>query len=258
LIVRHPERYEQLRQLAVDLVGMEPDVLVTFGTPPLAAAKGATQIIPIVGVAMGDPERYIASLGRPGGNITGLSSVDVGRAEKHLDLVKQAVPKLTRIAVLWNPLNPIHPGQLQAMETAASALGLTTRPVEMRGPDQLQTALDAIARERVDALLHLPDGLFNTHRRSLISFATTRRLPLISGSRAFTTDGALMSYGADLRDMWRRAALYVDRILKGAKPADLPVEQPTKYELVINLKTAKAIGLTIPPLLLLRADQVIE
>ncbi len=258
LIVRHPERYEQLPGLAVELIRMKPDLLVAFGTPTLAAAKELTQTIPIVVVAVGEPERYVASLGRPGGNITGVSSVNVELAEKHLDLLKEAVPKLARIAVFWNSLNPAHPAQLKATQAAATALGLTIRPVEVRGPDQLQNAFDDIGRERVDALIPLPDGIFAAHRPSFMAFAAAKRLSVVSNSRDWAKDGALMSYGPDFRELWRRAVWYVDRILKGAKPSDLPVEQPTKFELVINLKTAKALGLTIPPSVLVRADEVIQ
>jgi putative ABC transport system substrate-binding protein len=259
LIVRGTERFEELPRLAAELITGKPDLVVTYGTPPLAAMKEATETIPIVGVAIGgDPEKYVASLARPGGNITGVTTINVDLAQKRLDVLKQAAPKVSRIAVLWNPLNPAHPVQLQALQTTAAALVLTVRPVELRRFDDFQGAVETMIRERIDAVIPLPDGVSSSHRRALTEFALARRIPFMGVSLEWPRNGALLSYGPDYRELWRRGAMLVDRILKGARPAELPIEQPTTYQLVINLKIAKALGLKISRDLLVRADEVIE
>lgn len=259
--VRGSERYEQLPQLAAELVSLKPDVIVAYTSRPVMAARKATGSIPIVMVSAGDPVGLglVRSLARPGGNITGLSSLNTDLSAKRLELLREAVPGLSRVAVLRNLQNPTHPGSLAVTQSAAESLGLSVQSVEVRGPDHLREALASIPRQRVNALVALPDGgMFSAHRASIITFALANRLPLMYNDRAWVADGALLSYGLDSSDLWRRAAGYVDRILKGAKPVDLPVEEPTKLELALNLKTAKALGLTFSPMFLLRADRVTE
>ncbi len=253
-------RYERLPHLAAELVSLRPDVLVGVGTPGAVAAKGATRTIPIVIVAVGDPvgTGLVSSLARPGSNITGVSLVNVEFSGKRLQLLKEALPKVSRLAVLWNPLNPLNAAVLKETQSAAAALGVTLQLLAVEGPEDLPSALAAVTRERAGALIVVPDSMLLSHRRSIIDFAAKNRLPAMYNFIEETEDGGLMSYGANLFEHYRRAAAYVDKILKGAKPADLPVEQPTKLELVINLKTAKALGLRIPQSLLIRADQVIQ
>jgi len=222
------------------------------------AAKGATTTIPIVTTAVGNPEQLglVTSLSKPGGNVTGLTLHPGAEiAGKMLELLKEAAPKTDRVALLSAVANPVWIGQAN---TAARALGLQLQRFVIKAPDQILDVLADIARERQDALLDGGGALTFSLRRPILEFAAKNRLPGVYAFRAFSDEGGLMSYGVDLKDLFRRAPIFIDKILKGAKPADLPVEQPTKFELVINLKTAKALGLTIPPTLLLRADQLIE
>jgi putative ABC transport system substrate-binding protein len=248
---------EQLPRFAADLVRLKVDVIVVEGhTPAIQAAKNATSTIPIVMGVSGDPVKMGQSLARPGGNVTGLSILAL--APKRLELLKEAVPKLKHVAVLWNAANPVKVLDWRETQAAARALGLKLQSLEVRGPTDFQGAFDYASTDRADALVVLADGLINSHQRKILDFAATRRLPAMYPNREFVDEGGLMSYAPSFTDLFRRAAVYVDRILKGTKPADLPVERPEKFEFVINLKTAKALGLTIPPSLLLRADEVIE
>jgi putative ABC transport system substrate-binding protein len=247
--------------LANELVALKPDVIVAVGDRAVEAAKQASSTIPIVMVSGGDPVRsgFVASLARPGGNVTGLASVLPEMDTKILGLLKEAVPRSSTFGVLWNPQS--HGGVLgyQAMQAGAPGLGVTTlRSMEVRTPEQLDQAIATMAAEHVGGFVVLTDPLTFGQRRRVLEQAVKHRLPAMFEVREFVDDGGLMSYGPSMREMMRRAAVYVDKVLKGAKPADLPVEQPTKFELIINMKTAKALGLTIPPALLLRADQVIE
>jgi len=254
-------RHDQLPELALELVRLEVDVIVAGPTPPALAARNATRTIPIVMTAVGDPVRLglVASLPRPGGNVTGVS-FDVGLEvfAKGLELLRESSPKLRRVAILSNPANPAQGVAIRDVTAAARSLGLQLRFVEARGLNAFDSAFAAMAKDRVEALLVLTDPVFLLHRERLADLATQYRLPSMYAVKEGVEAGGLLSYGPSLVAAFRRAAVFVDKILKGAKPVDLPVEQPTKFELVINLKTAKALGLTIPPSLLQRADQVIE
>ena len=245
--------------LLADLLGRKIDILVTWTTPALMAAKQATSTIPIVGIS-GDPVQtgLIASLARPGGNLTGLAILSDELASKNLQLLKEAAPRVSRVAVLSNPDNPVGGHVLKRLQEVAPALGVKLQPLAVRGSGDLEVAFAAAVKERAEALLVFGDAIFADLRHHITDFAARRRLPAIYGGRLFIETGALMMNGVNFPLTLRRAATYVDKILKGANPADLPVEQPTKFDLIINLKTAKALGLTIPPSLLLRADQVIE
>jgi ABC-type uncharacterized transport system substrate-binding protein len=245
--------------LVADLLGRKIDLLVTWTTPALVAAKKATSTIPIVGMS-GDPVRtgLIDSLARPGGNITGIAILTDELEVKNLQLLKEAFPGVTRVAILSNPNNPVWTSALKRLQEEAPALGVKLQPLAVRDPGDLKMAFDAATRGRADALLVVREASFAAIRQQIADFAARHRLPAIYGGLVFVETGALISYGSNIQDMLRRLGGYVDKILKGAKPAYLPVQQPTKFELVINLKTAKALGLTIPPSLLLRADQVIE
>ena len=253
-------RPERLRDLAAELVGLKVDVIVAETTPASLAAKQATSTIPIVMTIVADPlvTGLVPSLARPAGNITGTSLQFPESVAKRLQLLNEIVPKVSRVAVLWNSASPITPPQFTQVEAAAQALRMRLEPLEVRTPDDFERAFQAAARSRAGALLVLNDFFIDQHLSRIAVLAAKSRLPSMYGARAFAEAGGLMSYGPDFLDISRRAAIYVDKILKGAKPADLPVAQPTKFDLVINLKTAKAIGLTIPPSLLQRADQVIE
>jgi putative ABC transport system substrate-binding protein len=255
---------EQFPALAAELVALKVDVIVAVGgTLAALAAKQATTTLPIVFTASGDPvqEGLVASLARPGGNVTGLSIVTWELIGKSLELLKHAVPGLSTVAFLLKP-DAVPEGarkdRVKAAEVAARALGARLHFVEARSPEDFDRAFADMARVQAGAVYIAVTPMFDIHRRRLVDLATKNRLPTMYSFRGWAEDGGLMSYGPDLPDLLRRAATYVDKILKGAKPADLPVEQPTKFELVINLKTAKALGLTIPPSLLQRADQVIE
>ena len=254
-------RFERLPDLAAELVRLKVDVIVASVTQASLAAKHATGTIPIVMVGVGDPlgSGLVASLARPGGNVTGPSSMLAEASGKQLALLKETVPKASPVAVLWNPANPVwQAAALKETESAAQALGLRLQLLEARGPDELEGAFAAMTRERAGALFIPADIIFVRYAQRIADLAASYRLPAMFGFREHVQAGGLMSYAANFGVMFRRAATFVDKILKGAKPGDLPVEQPTKFELVINLKTAKALGLTIPQSLLLRADEVIQ
>ena len=253
-------RPERLPALAAELVRLKVDVIVTTGPPAPEAAKEATSTIPIVFAVVGDPVAVglVASLARPGGNITGSASIAAELVGKQLELLKEAAPKVSRVAVLQNPDHPGHPAQLRQAEGAARALGVQLHIAQARTPREIDAAFAAMRSQRVGGVLVLRDGLFLAQQTQIVALAAKSRLPAVYGERGQAEAGGLMAYGANVLLMYRRAATYVDKILKGAKPADLPVEQPTRFELVINLKTAKALGLTIPQSLLGRADELIQ
>ena len=254
-------RVDRLPDLAAELVRLKVDVIVSWGTQGVTAAKNATETIPIVMIAVRDPvgTGLIASLARPGGNVTGVSGyAGLEVVAKQLELLKETVPKIRRVAILSNPTNAYHQLAIREANVAARSLGVQLQLLEARGPNEFEGAFAAMAKERVGALLVLSDAMLNSHATRLADLAATSRLPAAYGVRESVKAGGLMSYGPSFLDLFRRAATYVDKILKGAKPAELPVERPTEYELVINMKTAKALGLTIPPSLLARADQVIQ
>jgi putative ABC transport system substrate-binding protein len=253
-------KYERLPELAAELVRLKMDVIFASTTPAALAAKHATTTIPIVIGFVADPigSGLVASLARPGGNITGWTHLGRELRGKYLELLKEAVPGITRIGVLWNPTNPIHGPSMKDVKAAAQALNVQLHPVGVQDPKELESAFSAMARERVEALAVLPDGMFLAQGDRIIALAERSRLPAMYGVTELAKAGGLMAYGANFPEMYRRGASFVDRILRGAKPADLPIEQPTKFELVINLKTAKTLGLTIPQSLLIRADEVIQ
>jgi putative ABC transport system substrate-binding protein len=257
-------KFERLPALAAELIALKVDVIVTGGgTPTALAAKRATRTLPIVFTSASDPvaDGLVTSLTRPGGNITGSSNLNPELVGKCLEQLKQAVPGITRVAVIRQPgavAERTEKDMLKGAEVAARTLGVNLQFVEARGPADIDRAFSDMTTARVGALTVLGSVLFFSERRRLVDLAAKNRLPVVYPQREFVDAGGLMSYGPDLADLFRHAATYIDKILKGANPADLPVEQPTKFELVINLKTAKALGLTIPPSLLLRADQVIE
>ena len=252
---------EQLPALAAELVALKVDVIVAPSTVAAQAAKQATRTLPIVSVAIPVTSGLVTSLARPGGNVTGLSFFSPELVGKCLEQLKLAVPAVSRVAALWQPGGqgePTEKEMLKAAEVAARALGVRLQFVEARGPENFDRAFSEMTRARAGALTVLPSNMFISERRRLVDLAAKNRLPAVYPWREFVDAGGLMSYGLNVADLFRRAATYVDKILKGAKPADLPVEQPTKFELVINLKTAKTLGLTIPQSLLQRADQVID
>ncbi len=252
---------ERLPTLAADLVRLAVDVIVS-GTPSnTVAAMKATTTIPIVMTNSSDPVSagLVASLARPGGNVTGFSS-DTGDEinGKRLELLKETLPNLSRVGILWNPDFARNQSRLTSMREATQALGLTLVPAEARGPDALEQAFATIMKERAQVLVVLSDGVLFNYRGQIGVMAIRDRLPAISAVREYAEAGLLLTYGPDLQDLFRRSAVFVDKIFQGAKPADLPVEQPTKFEFVVNLKTAKALGVEVPPSVLARADQVIE
>jgi ABC-type uncharacterized transport system substrate-binding protein len=251
-------RAEELPRLVSELLLSGVDVIVTTGTRETIAARRATSSHPIVMLIVGDPvgEGFVATLARPGGNITGLTNLVPG-LQKYVELLHQVVPAVSRFGVVANPPNPI-PDSRRELESATKTLRLTLSIIPVNGPDDFDGALARAKRESVGAILATADPVTFLYRKRLVEAALQHRLPGIYWTREFVEDGGLMSYSADFADLLRRAAVYVDKILKGANPAELPVEQPTKFELVINARTARALGLTIPPSLLLRADQVIE
>jgi putative ABC transport system substrate-binding protein len=255
-------RYDRLPDLAAELVRLKVDIIVTNPTPATVAAKNATETIPIIMISGSvDPVGLglVASLARPGGNVTGLSyGASPEIFSKGLELLKETVPKVHRVAILSNPGSPIQPLIIRELIVAGRSLGVQLQLLEVRDPKEFDGAFAAMVKEHAGALLVVGDALFNLHGARLADLAARSRLPAAYGTRDLVQAGGLMSYGPSIRDLHRRGAVYVDKILRGAKPADLPVEQPTKFELVINLKTAKTLGLTIPPSLLARADQVIE
>ena len=249
---------DQLPRLAEELVRLRVNLILASAGPAALAVKRATTSVPIVFVGVVEPVELglVPSLGRPGGNITGLATTSGDFAGKRLELLRTIVPRLGRVAVLWHPANPTNPIQLKGAQVAARMLGVQLEPVLFQGPNDFDSAVKAV--RGTDGLLLLESPLFTTHRARLAELAARSRLPAIYGQREYVEVGGLMSYGTHVQDLYRRAALYVDKILKGAKPADLPVEQPTRFELVINLKTARALGLEVPAKLLALADEVIE
>ena len=256
-------KVERLPALAPELVALNVDVIVAPGTPQALAAKQATRTIPIVFTAAIDPvtDGLVTSLARPGGNVTGLATLSSELVGKNLEQLKQAVPGVSRVAILWQPGGMgerTEKDMLKGVEVTARALGVRPQFVEARGPADFDRAFSEMTRARAGTLTVVGSSMFVSERRRLVDLAAKHRLPAVYAQRAYVDVGGLMSYGPDVADLFRRAATYVDKILKGAKPGDLPVEQPTKFELVINLKTARALGLTIPPALLQRADHVIE
>jgi len=253
-------RNERFPDLATDLVRLNVAVIVTQGAPAVQAAKAATSTIPIVMAALGDPvgTGVVASLARPGANITGLSLLDTELDGKRIELLKETVPGLTRLAILWSANDPGMTLAFSRVEAAARTLGLSLQSVAVREAGDFPGAFQAAGAGRAEALIVTAQPFTIRHRAQILDLAAKHRLPAMYTLRGFVDAGGLMAYGPSLSDLHRRAASYVDKILRGVKPTDLPVEQPTKFELLINLKTAKALGLTIPPSLLLRADQVIE
>jgi len=253
-------RVGRLPELAAELVRLNLDVIVTPGTPASMAAKKATSTVPIIfaGVADAVGAGLVATFARPGGNVTGLTSISAELGGKRLELLKVVAPKASRVTVLYNPADRSNVLVLKELQESSRALGLTLQPLAVRGPGEFEGAFAAMMRERVHALFGAAGVLTTEHRRLLVGLAAKTRIPAMWGERQFVEAGGLMSYAGNFYDEVRRSATYVNKILKGAKPADLPVEQPTKFELVINLKTAKALGLTIPPSLLSRADEVIQ
>jgi putative ABC transport system substrate-binding protein len=253
-------RYERAAEHAAELVRLKVDVLVTDGLPAARAAKQATRTIPVVMGAVGDPVRggVVNSLARPGANITGLTLVTAEMNIKRIEFLKAAVPGSTRVAVLLNPDNPSSDLATRETEAAARSLGLTLHVVQARDPANLDRAFSEILKGQARTVVVLPDPMLFAQRTRIVALAAKSQLPAVGEAREFAAAGGLMAYGPRITENFRRAAVYVDKILRGAKPGDLPVEQPTTFELVINLNTAKALGLTIPQSLLLRADEVIQ
>jgi len=258
---RYAEGKEDLvPKLAAELVHLNVEIIVTDGTNVTRAAKNATKTIPIVmasdadAVGMG----FVASLARPGGNITGLVNLFAGLSGKRLELLKEAIPGISRVGIVWNPENSASVSGFKETQEAAQALAMQLQSLEVRGADDFLGTFQAASKGQVRALTVMSDSLMFSNRRRLLDLAAKHRLPTMHTQSLWVEAGALMSYGTHLPDLWRRATVYVDKILKGAKPADLPVEQPTKFEFVINLKTAKQLGLTIPQSVLFRADKVIK
>jgi putative ABC transport system substrate-binding protein len=253
-------RFDRLPSLAAELVRLNVDIIVTASTPAVQAAQQATRTIPIVMTLVTDPVEsgVVASLARPGGNVTGLSLMHPELSGKRLALLKEVIPRIFRVAVFWSSSTPSYRLVLRETEAAARALGMQLQVVEVRGASDFDSAFSSITKERVGGLVVLPDAMFRNQQKRILDLAAKSRLPAVYWSRELVDAGGLMAYGANIPDVYRQAATFVDKILKGAKPADLAIEQPAKLELVINLKTAKALGLTIPPSLLQRADQVIE
>ena len=251
---------DRLSNLATELERLPVDMFVVGGDAPIIAAMRASDTIPIVMTLAADPIRsgFIESLAHPGGNVTGMSALASDMAGKRLELLKEAVPRAQRVAVLWNSDNPSKVAEWGETQEAAGTVGLALRSVEARSRDELETALAAIGKNLPDAMLTFTDGLTISLRQRIGTFALANRLPMISELREFAEAGGIATYGVNRADLWRRTATYVDKIARGAKPADLPVEQPTRFELIINLNNAKAIGLDVPPTLLARADEVIE
>jgi putative tryptophan/tyrosine transport system substrate-binding protein len=253
-------RLERLPELAADLVRLKVDVIAAAGTLAPLAAKRATSTIPIVMIVAGDPvgSGLVDSLARPGGNVTGMSLMAPELGGKRLELLKELLPRLARVAVLWNAANPYSALVFKQVQAASGTLGIEVQSLDLRQPDDFDGAFETVQRQHPDALMTIEDPLTFNHRKRIADFAAGQQLPSLSGLSEFAAAGGLMSYGANQADLLRRAAGYADKILKGAKPADLPVQQPTKFDLVINLKTAKALGVAVPPSLLARADEVIE
>jgi putative ABC transport system substrate-binding protein len=252
--------YARFPALVAELLAANVDALVTAGTPAALAIKQATTSVPVVMIAVGDPvgTGLVLSLARPGGNLTGLSSIAPDLEGKRLEILREVVPKLSHVAMFINSANPFHALSVRQAQAAAQALAIRLQLLDVRAAEDLDGAFAAILKERPEALLILADRVFLHNRTRMMDFATRQRLPNVNAYRELIEAGGLMSFGPSYEDMHRRAAIYVDKILKGAKPGDLPVEQPTKFTLVLSLKAAKAIGLDVSPLLLARADEVIE
>ena len=253
-------KLERLPELAAELIRLKPDVIVSGGTLAPLALKRATATIPIVMASAGAPVEsgLVTSLARPGGNITGLSSNSLELAGKRLQLLKEILPAVSRVAVVWNAANPYPAVVLQQTKEAAPALGIEILSFEVRGPADIAGALESVMRQRPNALITVEDPLTINERDYIVEFTARNRLPAMYGVREFVVAGGLIAYGANLADLLRRSAGYVDKILRGAKPGDLPIQLPTTFELAINLKTAKALGLAIPQSILLRADELIQ
>ncbi|MBI3373630.1 MAG: ABC transporter substrate-binding protein [Betaproteobacteria bacterium] len=253
-------KYEHLPTLATDLIDRRPDVLVTGSTPATRAAQKATTTIPIVMGTVGDPvgTGIVATLARPGGNVTGLSLATTDTSTKWLEFGKIVVPGVSRIAVLGNPNNPTYPIHLRNIRVAAQTVGIDVFPLDAASATEIERAFNTMSQKRVNSLIVLPDGFLGNQAQRIAQLALKHRLPSIASSRILAEAGLLISYGQDYAAYFRRAAIYVDKIFKGAKPSELPVEQPNILELIVNRKTAKALGITVPKELLLRADEVIQ
>jgi putative tryptophan/tyrosine transport system substrate-binding protein len=253
-------KYERFPALVADLLAAKVDVIVTAGTPAALAVKKATTTVPLVMVAVGDPvgTGLVSSLARPGGNLTGLSSIAPDLEGKRLDLLREVVPTLSHVAVFFNSLNPFHVVSMRQAHVAAQTMGIKLQQHDIRTSEDLDGAFAAIRKERPDALLILADRVFLHNRQRMMDFTEEQRLPTVNAYKELVEAGGLMSYGPSYEDMHKRAAIYVDKILKGAKPAELPIEQPSKFNFIIHLKAAKRLGVTVPPALLTLADKVIE
>ena len=251
---------ERLPKLAADLVQIKVDVIVTAATPASRAAKAATSTIPIVFVAVGDPVKagLVATLARPGGNVTGLSLLTSDLSGKRLSLLMETVPKISRVGILMNPDNPISAIFLEETKLAARQLGAELQPLDARSPKEIEQAFAGAAGQRVDAIIVFDDPVLWSYRAQIVALTAARKIPAVYGYRDFVDGGGLMSYGPDRPDQYRRTAIYVDKILKGAKPSDLPIEQPTKFELIVNRKTAKSLGIELPASIIVGANEVIE
>jgi len=252
--------YQRFPDLVADLVNLKVDVILTAGTPGALAAKRATQTIPIVMAVTGDAvgTGLVSSLARPGGNLTGLTMMVPDLEGKRLEILREVVPKLTALVVLLNTANPLTAIQWKQTEISARTLGIQLQSVELRRPEEFKDAFAKVARQRPDGITMVADRFLLAHRMQIVDFVAKTRLPAIYPYRDFVVAGGLMSYSPSYEDLFRRSATYVDKILKGAKPSDLPIEQPTKFELLVNMRTAKTLGVPIPPSLLLRADHVVE
>jgi putative ABC transport system substrate-binding protein len=250
-----PERFPEVAQ---QIASLKPDVIVVLGGDMLPFVKNATRAIPVVMLTSQDPVEsgLVASFSRPGGNVTGVAFVSVDTAGKRLQYLKEAVPSVSRVAVLWNPEHP--DGEYQDIEAAARRLGIRVHSLQVKRPEDFAPAFQSAAQARADALMVVPSRLMNLSRSRILEFANKQRIPVVTGWAPWVRAGSLLSYGPDLDALVRRAATHTDKILKGARPADIPVEQPTKFELALNLKTARALGLTIPPSVLGLADQIVE
>ena len=253
-------RRERLGAFASELIALKPDLILTQGGQSAEAISKSTHDIPVVIIGAGDPigTGLVEGLSRPGGNVTGVTEVSTELSAKRLQLLKEAVPAITRVAVLWNAADRAMKLRYREIETAANAMQIGIRSIEVREPEDFDAAFATMRGDRPDAMFMVSDALTGLNRKRIIEFAVQTRLPAVYEYRELVDDGGLMSYGPNLRELFARAAYYIDKILKGAKPAELPMEQPTKFELIINLKTAKALGLAIPPAFLARVDEVIE
>jgi len=253
-------RLGELPELAAELVRLKVDLIVTLAPPATVAAKNATRTIPIVFVAIGDPvsSGLVPSLARPGGNLTGTTRMLIEMSAKHVQLLKEVVPAISRVAVLWHPGNSSHAPALKAVESTARSLSLQVRALEVRNASELETAFAAVPRERADGILFIADPIFFIHLKRVAELIAATRLPAISNFTEFPALGGLMGYAPSIPEEFRRAATYIDKILKGANPGELPIQQPTQFELVLNLRTAKTLGIAFPTPVLLRADRVID